>query len=225
MTSTLHMAIKSATIVDTIEFPLPPWVLGLARTLALQCGLAEATEGHTLIALALTTMAGEAIVNRLLEPLVEPTEWPFIERARVEEKWELLSTKLKLEPALVRGKAPLKDYLETTAIRNALTHFKDGANRVVEEMPLEVIAKEGGYHLGAPTGPMKTTQQSRRDLRTALQPVLARKYFESLENLLLPVLKNYPDDAFKIAQRLTDELCGKSANPDAPTHAPPASDS
>jgi len=87
---------------------LPPWILGQARAFAVTCCQEGATEGHTSIALLLTATAGEAVVNRLLEPLVRPEDWSFIERGSVDEKWELLSTKLRLVPPLERSKVQRK---------------------------------------------------------------------------------------------------------------------
>src|SRR5690606_172665 len=79
------------------DVPIPKWLLQLAQGAAKAAAKPDAGHYHGLQALLMTAMASEALVNRLLEPLVDSKKWSGskgIERKGTPEKWQILGDKL-----------------------------------------------------------------------------------------------------------------------------------
>jgi hypothetical protein len=193
--------------VDEEASPIPQWLLGFAQQWVQQCSSSEATEGHTVHALMMIVTAGEAILNRLLEPLVSESMWPDIEKKGTASKWLRLSKELNLRPALNGGNGPLYDYLRVVELRNVLVHFKHGKNMRRFEQEFETTWTEGDVtvDLSVPKG-KPATKAPEMDLRAALTPKLVKEHYEALRKLLLVVLDAHPDDQFHVVASLKEAL-------------------
>jgi hypothetical protein len=188
-----------ASVVEAEASPMPCWLLALARDVA----TAAQSNYDALTALLLVTTAGEAVLNRLLEPLVPEAEWEDFERQRVADKWKRLGREVGLTPALDAGQPPLSVFLRTVAVRNALVHFKHGQSLRVKQQPIAASWAKGTatLHLdnadGAPTEKIPTI-----DWHDTLDPKNAPAGYLALRDLLVPILDRYPFGEFRIADEL-----------------------
>lgn len=221
---------KKVTAVAIVEedSKLPLWLLANAKAAATHnCRLPDAAEWEGFVALTAVCTAAEAIVNRLLEPLVSAAEWDgsgkkSLERKSVIEKWIKLSALLKTTPLFTSGSEPIQSFAKVVDARNALVHFKHGKNvRVFEsEMKFRLGGRVPSPEEVARRPPRKILQEG------VVEPTLAAAngpaYFEAFERVLVPLLERCDgtplnDVAARIRQSLerADAVIQAAANTEA----------
>lgn len=201
------------TAVSSQDSSVPQWMLALARRAAASAEAEGASEGDALMTLLLVTTAGEAILNRILEPLVPADEWERngrskgIEMMATPDKWIELSKRLKLDPPFTRGTPPLQRYLKTVDARHTLVHFKHGRNVRHFESEPKRIPWDGGVHIDlSELSSMETKPVNVPEVEPVLDPKSAKEYFESLRALLGPVIEALPDELAEFGGALTRAL-------------------
>lgn len=201
-TVTINVAATKLHIVEETETQIPLWLYLHAANFAKQ---AAERPGHaaTMMTLFLTAAASEALVNRLLGPLVPKEEWSRIEKGRPGEKWSALASKLGVSHALAVGKRPLQGLVWVHTLRNELMHFKHERHNVTvrRELSREVKGGKLVFDLENPGTPA-TESGDGPDLETALEPKQAQSYFGYLNETLHVALDAYEEDRFHIVQRL-----------------------
>ncbi|WP_242355952.1 hypothetical protein [Anaeromyxobacter sp. SG64] len=185
------------TAVATVEEDsrLPLWLLANAKAAATHnCVLPDAAEWEGFVALTAVCTAAEAIVNRLLEPLVTTAEWDgsgkkSLERKSVVEKWIKLSTLLRTTPPFNAGSEPIQSFAKVVEARNSLVHFKHGKNvRVFEsEMKFRLGHRIPSPEEVAKRPPRKILQEG--VVEPTLAPTNGPTYFAAFERVLLPILE------------------------------------
>lgn len=192
---------------------LPLWLLVNAKAAATyNCRRPEAAAWDGFIALTAVCTAAEAIVNRLLEPLVSPVEWAglgkkSLERKPLPEKWVKLSSLLKTTPQFALGAEPIQAFSNVVEARNALVHFKHGQNvrKYEAEMKFRLGGRVPSLDEVVKQPPTKVLQEG--IVEPTLNPSLASGYFEAFERLLLPVLDRCPGTAVSdVADRIRQSL-------------------
>jgi hypothetical protein len=202
-----------ARAVTTEEHSLPHWLLALARNAADDAGKPSAGNYHALMALLLVTTAGEAIVNRLLEPLVAEEEWIGSKEKKGLEwksspvKWAELSKRLGVDPPLRLGEKPLQGYARAVEARNALVHFRHSKNLTVSESdPVEWVVGEqpeiGLDELATRPKHAVATPQLGDDL----EPAVAAKHFDSLRQMVEAVMERLPDELAHVREQYATAL-------------------
>lgn len=198
---TINVAGTTLHLVEEVESQIPEWLYLHAATFAKQA----AGSGHaaTMMTVFLTAAASEALVNRLLGPLVPKDEWRRVEFAKPAEKWSALARKIGLEQKLAAGERPLQDLAKVHALRNELMHFKherhSGTTR--REVPKEIQGGRLVFDFENPGQP-STESGNGPDLAAALAPKQAQLYFGYLKESLEIVLGAYKEDRFHVVQRL-----------------------
>lgn len=200
----------------TMPSIVPWWLVALAQRAHQDLLHPQANNYNDLMALLLTVTAGEAAVNRLLEPLVSREVWfgtgkkrGGLDFAPTGARWVRLSKELALVPPLEEAHEPLASFLKTVDARHALVHFKHSHNIH------ELVAKPVTLSLNAPTlvpvedffGSSPDSQLGEAD--AAIAPEVARSYFPSLEKLLGAVLPAYAAKEDGIAMLFRGALDGK----------------
>jgi hypothetical protein len=210
----------TARAVTTEESSLPHWLLALARNAADEAAKPHAGNYHALIALLIVTTAGEAIANRLLEPLVPEAEWIGTKEKRGLEwksspvKWAELSKRLGLNPPFRLGERPLQAYARAVEDRNALVHFRHSKNVAVSESdPVEWLM---GEHPAVTLAELATRPQrevSTPQLRDRLHPEVAAKHFDSLREMVIAVVERLPDELAHVGEELMLAVTAKLRPP------------
>ncbi len=156
-----------------------------------------------MMTLFLTAAASEALVNRLLGPLVPKEEWSRIEKGRPGEKWSALASNLGVTPALAVGIPPLQGLVWVHSLRNELMHFKHERHNVSVRRELSKEVKGGKivFDFDNPGTPVTESGEG-PDLEAALDPKQAESYFGYLNETLHIALAAYEEDRFHIVQRL-----------------------
>jgi hypothetical protein len=177
----------TARAVTMEEHSLPHWLLMLARKTAEEAAKPSAGNYQALLALLMVTTAGEAIVNRLLEPLVSQREWIGTKEKKGLDwkpppaKWVELSKRLGVEPPFRLGEWPVQSFARAVEARNALVHFKHSKNLTVSESdPIEwVLGEQPRVELAElATRPQREVQAP--ELGESLEPAVAAKHFDAL---------------------------------------------
>jgi hypothetical protein len=201
-TVTINVAGTTLHVVEETETQIPLWLYLHAANFAKQ---AAERPGHaaTMMTLFLTAAASEALVNRLLGPLVPEIEWSRMEKGRPGEKWSALAAKLGVSNALAVGKRPLQGLAWVHTLRNELMHFKHERHNVSvrRELPKEIKAGKLVFDLDNP-GTAMTESGEGPDLEAALDPNQAQVYFGYLNETLHLALDAYQEDRFHIVERL-----------------------
>lgn len=203
-----HDVQVAASTLRREEVPVPQWVLVQARRAAHLAAAPEAGHYEAFQTILMTAIACEAIVNRLLEPLVPVKEWESIERKQPVEKWERLSDMLSLDPPLRRGQEPLQSLAKTIRLRNDLMHFKHRKNiREFRGTEIEAEWSGGGFHVDVPQVLSQPVQQtSKENVIDALDPALAGGHLDPLLKILNAVLDHYSEDEFRIVMSLREAI-------------------
>lgn len=196
-----------ASMVTKGASALPERLLFYARYAVQEASKPEAHEYQGVVALMLVATAGEAIVNRLLEPLMPGPDWEKFERKQPGEKWQRLSEMIGMSPGLSKGAPPLQPYLELVRLRNDLAHFKHGKSMSTEEVEFPASWAAGMLRadLTRPLGPANV-QSAEVDLHPEIEPARAKEHYAKLQALLVPVLDKHPSDEFGIVDRLKEML-------------------
>jgi hypothetical protein len=109
-----------------------------------------------------------------------------------------------MRPELNPGVAPLKQLLETIEVRNALMHFQHGKNLVHTEVPVSATHDRG--HVTINPTPILQGQPGvvvkDSGLWESLQAERASVYYNSLVEVLRPVLVACPEDAVETVATL-----------------------
>jgi hypothetical protein len=120
-----------------------------------------------------------------------------------EREW-VLSHVLKMKPEFSSSLPPLRQFLETIDVRNALMHFQHGKNVIHSRLPLPSSYDRGNVMidstpilLGQPGVVVRDAQ-----LLAALQVERAPAYYDSLVGMLRPVLAACPEDAVETVSTL-----------------------
>lgn len=212
----------TARAVTKEESSLPHWLLALARNAADEAAKPHAGNYHALIALLLVTTAGEAIANRLLEPLVPEAEWIGTNGKRGLEwksspiKWAELSKRLGSNPPFRLGDRPLQAYARAVEDRNALVHFRHSKNIAVSESDAVqwVMGAQPAVTL-AELATRPKREVSTPQLRDRLQPEVAAKHFDSLRSMVVALVEHLPDELAHVGEQLMWAL---TAELRPPTH-------
>jgi hypothetical protein len=186
------------SVILTMPSIVPWWLVALAERAHRNVLDARATNHDGLMVLLLTVTAGEAAVNRLLEPLVSGKEWfgtgkkrGGLDFAPTAAKWTRLCRELGIAPPLDEVTEPLASFLKTIGARHALVHYKHSRNTnelVAGPVKTSVASNSDGsiaYVFGAGEG----TKLGEAD--AAISPDAARNYFPTLEKVLRAVLPAY----------------------------------
>lgn len=189
------------TVIHEEDSQVPTWLLAIARAKVALADHPEANEQVGLEALIFICTAAEAIVNRLLEPLLGDAWNEKFERSGVITKWKRLYQELGLA-SLKDDAEPLRSFAATIGVRNEVLHFKHGKNLLKIEQPVEVTTRQGNVIARLDRLLPGRKVQEPKPTSTWLRPSNARGYFGSLVSLVAPVLDAYPDDRFEIAARL-----------------------
>lgn len=117
---------------------------------------------------------------------------------------------LKMKPNLSRDREPLRSFLATVDARNALVHFKHGANVETYETPS--VPWRWGETTEVPAADL-ARQPPKRMIETGqLHDALTRKavarYFEALKALLTEVMKHCHADSAHVASAVLAALQG-----------------
>jgi hypothetical protein len=208
----------SASFTTETPSTMPQWLLSIAISRARYALTPDGGDLGCLDAILYVCTAAEALVNRLLEPLVPEGDWlpkknekgkltdRGIEGLTAEKKWKKLYSLLNIKPELSEGTDPFRSFLAVVEIRNQLIHFKHGKNIERTETPLKTTYRYGHVEADGtrPLGPRLVIQKS--EIREFLGPGRARGYMESLKGMLEPVLKVYPEDRFGVVGILRSTL-------------------
>jgi hypothetical protein len=202
------------SLVISRESDLPQRLVAMARRAVAAATVHDTGDYEAVTALLLVHTAAEAVLNRLLEPLVSPDEWagakggPSLERARTEKKWVRLSELLKMKPNLSRNREPLRSFLKTVEARNSLVHFKHGENWETYETPS--VPWRWGETTQVPAGELARQPPKRMietgQLHGALTREAVGRYFDSFRALLAQVMKHCPAEAAHVASEVTAAL-------------------
>jgi hypothetical protein len=208
----LHRNAKLVAVIEE-DSKLPLWLLANAKAAATHnCRRAEAAEWEGFVALTSVCTAAEALANRLLEPLVTAQEWDglgkkSLERKSIQEKWVKLSAILKTDPPFTLGTEPIQSFKQVVDARNALVHFKHGAN-------MRRFETERRFRVGSPLPslddmvkqpPTRVLQEG--TVEPTLAPSLAATYYEAFERVLLPILEKCAGTAVaEVADRIRQTL-------------------
>jgi hypothetical protein len=215
-TATLHVSNVSASRVEETDSQVPEWLFRHAAQFAEEASSAD-THAATMMTLLLTAAASEALVNRLLGPLIPAQEWKAIELRAPLDKWEELAKRVGVSHKITRGKRPLQDLGTVHRLRNELSHFKHERHAVTVTRPIATSIERGRIVLDAGTaGPPDEKRGAGPDLADALAGTRARSYFGSLVETLEVLLGAYPEDRFSIVQRLREQMAAvRSAGTDS----------
>ena len=204
----------SVSLVLSRESDLPQRLVAMARRAAVAAADPGAGDYEAASALLLVNTAAEAVLNRLLEPLVTADDWvgtkgrPGLERARTEKKWVRLSELLRMKPHLLGDREPLCAFLKTVDARNSLVHFKHGENWETVETPS--VPWNWGGTTEIPAGDLARQRPKRIIEEGQLQGALTReavtRYFASFKTLLTEVLKHCPADDAHVASAVAAAL-------------------
>lgn len=188
---------RDAKLVAIVEEDsrVPLWLLANAKAAATHnCRVQTASEWDGFIALTAVCTAAEALVNRLLEPLVSANDWDgagrkSIERWPLPDKWVKLSTILNTAPVFTLATEPVLSFKKVIEARNNLVHFKHGKNvrRFETEKPFRLGDPLPSAEDIARHGPRKVLQEG--NVEPTLAPSLAASYYEAFERVLLPILE------------------------------------
>jgi hypothetical protein len=196
-----------ATLARKTAPPIAEWMIRAAAISVEKALQPEASEYETLVALLTVATALEAVVNRLLEPLLTTSEWPKAERKSAADKWSRLYSRVGVKPGLAPDRDPLRGFVGLVELRNTLVHFKHGKHVHGADIPVPA-----SWSLGASGGEL-TVDMSKElpPLPTSpvyeqLNPSQARSFGAVMLAMLEPVLPLYPDDEFKIVAKLAAEL-------------------
>ncbi len=210
----------TARAVTTEESSVPHWLLALARNAADEAARPSAGNYHALMALLLVTTAGEAIANRLLEPLVPEAEWIGMKEKRGLEwksspvKWAELSKRLGVNPPFRLGQRPLQAYARAVEDRNALVHFRHSKNLASSESePVEWVMGERPPMTLAELATQPKREVSTPQIGEGLQPEVAAKHFDSLREMVVAVVEHLPDELAHVGEQLMWALTAKLKPP------------
>jgi hypothetical protein len=209
------VSVRNPKIVAVVEedSKLPLWLLANAKLAATHtCRLPTASAWDGFVALMSVCTAAEALVNRLLEPLVSAKEWDgagakSLERRPLLEKWAKLSSILETRPILSLGTDPLQSFKKVIDVRNALVHFKHGRNlrRFETEMPYRFGDALPSVEELARETPRRVLQEG--SVQPALAPSLAPSYYAAFVHVLMPVLESCATtDLAGVAGRIRETL-------------------
>lgn len=203
-------------LVEKQESPLPGFHLMWACNAAKDVNALGASEYHGFIVLLAVATAAEVLVNRLLEPLVEPEKWrgnKGLERKPTAMKWAELSKRLHMTPPLDVGVEPLQSLAELSDHRNAVIHFKHGENiRAMQSAPVDIKPKirvkrgRPEIHMDIPPMTEKPREQTNETVMDLMPPGRARGYFQVLLNVLNPVLVAYEQREPNLVHSLREVL-------------------
>jgi hypothetical protein len=178
------------------ESPIPKWYLTLARSSAHDCRKEEADHSSTLSVVLHTTLAAEAIANRLLEPLAKKN-WKKLERKSCVEKWTRLSCEVGLPTPFDKMREPLSLFAEVMKLRHDLVHLKFQENITRHNLPLDVNNEGLRSTFKLPDQPKVKLYPSKKSyLPEALDPSKGWGYFMSFVDVLRPILVRYPNNGF-----------------------------
>ena len=188
-----------------LESPLPCLLVTYAREAHLRLAERPITRREPMLALLLTVTAGEAVVNRLLEPLVSEQDWGKLERRGSAQKWVRLADELGLVGQIAEGNDPLAGFLKVVAARHSIVHFKHGPNlQSLTATPLEVVP---GQAITVSMSELKPQVLGMAE--DALDRTKATLYYPSLEKLVRRVLDAYEVKQPGIVLMLRNALDGK----------------
>ncbi|MHB8420114.1 MAG: SEC-C metal-binding domain-containing protein [Myxococcales bacterium] len=187
---------------------VPSWLLRHAIRTARDAAGENTDDYHCIVALLFLSMAAEAVVNRLLEPLMG-RRWDdrFERRTALVEKWKCLYKELGL-PKLDKAREPLSTFAAMVDVRNELVHFKHGKNvtRIEQTVNFERSYGNLTVNLHKPEGPAVITQTPQ--FPEHLRPSDVAHWEGGLRVLLGPVLEKYPEDVFGEVGALRAALAG-----------------
>lgn len=210
--ATVHVGSVNASHVEETASQVPEWLFQHAAQFA---DNATHDGGHaaTLMTLLLTAAASEALVNRLLGPLIPEKEWKAIELGPALDKWEELARRVGVADHLSRGKQPLQGLATVHRLRNELSHFKHERHTVTVTRPIATSIERGRIvlDLGA-AGPPEEKRGTGPDLEDVLAGLRAPAYFDSLVQTLNVVLGSYREDRFSIVKRLQSHVAAICQN-------------
>lgn len=202
--ATLHLDAMKVSLVEELDSQIPEWLLLHAANYA-KDSRSGGGNAATLMTVLLTGMSSEALVNRLLGPLVQPNEWATMERKGVIKKWEDLANRLGVKSQLAADRRPLQDLAAVHALRNEMAHFKHERHSSSASRPLTRTVI-GGRMLFSNPGPPTRVRGSGPDLDRALAQGRGPEYFDALLRTLELTLGHYPEDRFGIVARLSKVL-------------------
>lgn len=188
-----------------IESPFPSLLVTYAREAHLQLAERPLTRREPMLALLLTVTAAEAVVNRLLEPLVPAEQWDKIERAGAAKKWVRLASELGIGNVIADGQDPLSAFLKLIDARNSLIHFKHRSNlQSLAAEPFDLIATKPGM-----VGVSELKPLVMGPVEDALDPKRAQLYYPAFEKLVRPALDAYETKESGVVLMLRMALEGK----------------
>lgn len=190
----------SAVIASVEDQRLQGWLTERAAAGFRATQMPGADHYQTLLTVLLSALAAEALVNRLLEPLLSADEWSKMERdLGTPEKWMRLYDRLRLTPKA----GSMQKLRALFKLRNDLVHLKHSTTLIRKEtpVPLKWALRPKGE---PPKAPAEVTADPK--LRERLEPRCAADYYGCVRDLLVGVLESYPRDPFKVDEHLRQLL-------------------
>lgn len=202
----LHLDGMKGSLVEEEQSRIPEWLFLHAANYA-----EDSREGGgnaaTLMTVLLTGTASEALVNRLLGPLVPQEEWDSMERKGAITKWKALGKQLGLERELSPDRRPLQDLAAVHDLRNEMAHFKHERHSTSVTRPLlKTVTANRVVFDGATAGPPIETRGTGPNLYKALAQERGPEYFDALLRTLELALGSYQEDRFHIVERLREVI-------------------
>lgn len=216
----LHLDSLKVDHVEEVDSMIPEWLLLHAANFAED---ATAGGGHaaTMMTVLLTAAASEAIVNRLLGPLVPAQEWAKKElKTSPIEKWKELGAMIGLKNEISPGRAPLQHLAAVQDLRNEFSHFKHGRHASTVTRSLRTTFENGRIIVDVDNpGPPSENRGAGPKLEDAMSTSRARSYFDALLATLELALGSYVEDRFQIVERLRTVIAQARASRASATKA------